>query len=245
MHSPKEPTPPSQPDSNIEELLRGQAWRSLTPNIYVPGHDLLPRELDGPKVGSLIDVISGDSGLSAFVQGNSVDSVSSQIPQSLTIADVGRLSFVGAGEAKLCYRLEHDGKKMAVILGGYDESLGAQIPADSKLTKIARNPTQTLFEYSDLRTYAVIPLGGVRALKLQEFGETSESASTSSFGLRTLKAIGARRSAQHYITRTLPQAVTAAGSLTRAELQKPQHYLTKPGTGTVAIIDIPVVVQTG
>jgi hypothetical protein len=241
--------PPNPGDTNAVptaftlETLRtsidSEKWRSLGPNLYSPGHDLLPQELDTDQVNSLVEAILKDPILASIHIDRNAEEVAAEVSREpIDLDEVGTLTFVGGGEAKVCYCLERDGKKMAVILQGYEDKLGIQIPDDPCLTEINTTPTSRIWEYSDLRTYAMLPLVGDRAIKLQEFGESPRRGYMSV--LRSLTGTLARRSAADYIAQHLPNARLGPNTNTAIELQQPDHLLTKPGHKRGVIIDVPV-----
>jgi len=147
---------------------------------------------------------------------------------------VGVLSKVGSGESKLCYALtKADGRKMAVILGGYRTSL--HVPDDPRLSMVSDSDTQVVWEYSDLKAYAMLPMSSHFGIKLQEFGE-ERTRSQAVLGTSVL----ARRRARRYID-ALPASFRPEDKAAAVkELNHPRHYLAKPGFMMPVVIDIPV-----
>lgn len=224
---------------DLRATIDSEKWRSLGPNLYSPGHDLLPQELDADQVSSLVEAILKDPILASIHTDRNAEEVAAEVSREpIDLGKAGTLTFVGGGEAKVCYCLERDGKKMAVILQGYNDKLGIQIPDDPCLTEIDRTPVSQVWEYSGLRTYSMLPLVGNRAIKLQEFGEPPQKSYMSVIG--SLVGAFARRSATNYIAQHLPSARLGPNTNTAIELQQPDHFLTKPGHKRGVIIDVPV-----
>jgi hypothetical protein len=224
----------------LRATIDSEKWRALGPNLYSPGHDLLPQELSADQITTLVETLLEDPVLSGIhIDGRNAEKVAAEVSKEpIDLGEAGTLTFVGGGEAKVCYCLEQDGKKMAVILQGYKSDLGIQIPDDPCLTEVGGSPTLKAWEYSGLRTYAMLPLTGDRAVKLQEFGEPPQNGYMSV--LNNLTGAFTRRTATNYIAQHLPNARLGPKTLTAAELQQPDHLLTKPGHRRGVIIDVPV-----
>lgn len=225
---------------NTQEMLRAtlesEDWRTLTPNLPSPGHDLLPQELSQAQLSRIIDAVK-DLSLPPDPEFKAATE-----PVVFDFGEAGTLTLVNHGESKLCFQLERDGRKMAIITQGYQSKLGMQIPNDPYLTKIATTPTETLWEYSSLRTYAVLPLPDNKALRLQEFGEPTGTLLRSVAS--SLRGALSRRAVVNYIAEHIPGAQLGPGTKTANEVQQPRHLLVKPGRSTPAFIDIPVVQRT-
>jgi hypothetical protein len=227
----------SDPSENIQEMLKttleSDEWRALSPNLPSPGHDLLPQEVGQEQLGLIIDAVK-DLPLPADSKGEITE-------RTIDLGEAGTLAFVGHGESKLCFQLEKGGKKMAVIVQGYQSQLGAQIPQDPHLTKITDTLNGAVWEYSGLRTYAMLPLPDNKAVRLQEFGEPTGG------GLRSvassLRGALSRRTVTNYIAEHVPGAKLGQGTNTDLELQQSRHLLTKPGHSKPVFIDIPVMQQ--
>lgn len=228
----------SDPSENIQEVLKfaleNEAWHTLTPNLPSPGHDLLPQELNQTQLSLIIDAIK-DLPLPS-------DSDSKISREPIDLGEAGILTFVDHGESKLCFRLEKDGRKMAVIAQGYQSKLGVQIPEDPYLTKITETLNGAVWEYSSLRTYAMLPLPDNKAIRLQEFGEPSTLLGSVAGSLRGALS---RRTVANYIADHVPGAKLGQGTNTDLELRQSRHLLTKPGHSKPVFIDIPVTQQTG
>lgn len=223
----------------LHTTIDSEKWRSLEPNLYSPEHDLLPQELDANQINLLVETILKDPILASIHTDRSAEQVAAEVSREpIDLGEIGALTFVGGGEAKVCYCLEQNGKKMAIVLQGYESNLGIQIPDDPCLTEIAKTPTLRTWEYSGLRTYAMLPLAGDRAVKLQEFGESSQGGYISV--LHSLVSALTRRAAMSYITQHLPNARLGPNTNTAIELQQSDHLLTKPGYKRSVIIDVPV-----
>jgi hypothetical protein len=226
------------PDA-LNATIDNEKWRSLEPNLYSPGHDLLPQELDANQINALVATILKDPVLASIHVDRDAEQVAAEVSKEpIDLGEIGTLTFVGGGEAKVCYCLEQNGRKMAIVLQGYESNLGIQIPDDPCLTEIAKTPTLRTWEYSGLRTYAMLPLVGNRAVKLQEFGESSGGGYMSVFN--SLTSVLTRRSAISYIAQHLPNARLGPHTNTAVELQQSDHVLAKPGHKRNIIIDIPV-----
>jgi hypothetical protein len=223
----------------LQNTIDSESWRALEPNLPSSGHDLLPQELDTGQIASLIEIILKDPILASLHADKSAEQVAAEVSREpIDLGEVGTLTFVGGGEAKVCYCLERDGKKMALVLQGYKSDLGIQIPDDPYLTEINEAPNLRTWEYSGLRTYAMIPLADDRAIKLQEFGEPTQS--NYALLLNSLTGASTRRGATNYITRHLPGARMGPNTNTAIELQQPNHLLSKPGHRRRVVIDVPV-----
>lgn len=228
----------SDPSENIQEMLKStlesEEWHTLMPNLPSPGHDLLPQELSQSQLSLVIDAVK-DLPLPS-------DSESEISREPIDLGEAGILTFVDHGESKLCFRLEKDGRQMAVITQGYQSKLGAQIPKDPHLTKITDTLNGAVWEYSSLRTYAMLPLPDNKAIRLQEFGEPPANILGSVAG--SLRGALSRRTVANYIAKHVPGAKLGQGTNTDLELRQSRHLLTKPGHNSPVFIDIPILQQT-
>lgn len=228
------PAQDSDPSEDIHEVLKStlesEEWRNLTPNLPSPGHDLLPQELSHDQLNLIADAVR-NLPLPSQPEFKGSD-------EPIDLSEGGTLTPVGHGESKLCFQLEKDGRKMAIIVQGYQSSLGAQIPTDPHLTQITNLPNRAVWEYSTLRTYAMLPLPNDKAIRLQEFGEPTGNSLKSIAS--SLRGALSRRTVTNYIAEHLPGAQVGKDTNTQKELQQSRHLLTKPGHGTPVFIDIPV-----
>jgi hypothetical protein len=228
----------SDPSENIQEMLKStlesEEWHALTPNLPSPGHDLLPQELNQDHLSLVIDAVKN------LPLPSESDSKISKEP--IELGEAGMLTFVDNGESKLCFRLEKGGRKMAVIAQGYQSKLGVQIPEDPYLTKITDTLNGAVWEYSSLRTYAMLPLPDNKAIRLQEFGEPASTVLGSVAS--SLRGALSRRTVANYISEHVPDVKLGQGTNTDLELRQPRHLLTKPGHNKPVFIDIPVLQQT-
>lgn len=235
-----ETAPTAYTPEALRAVIDNEKWRSLGPNLYSPGHDLLPQELSADQVDTLVATILKEINFTdTYVEKNAEQIAEEVSREPINLGEIGVLTFVGGGEAKICYCLERDGRKMALLFQGYKSDIGIQIPDDPHLTKVNEVPAQRVWEYSDLRTYAMLPLAHDRAIKLQEFGEPPNNSYMSV--LNSLTGVIARRAATSYIAQHLPNTQLGPGTNTSNELRQPDHLLNKPGHKRSVIIDVPVV----
>lgn len=226
------------PAEKIQEMLKStlesEEWRALTPNLPSANHDLLPQELNQDQLGVIINAMNNLP--------RPVDRGFKMPEDPIDLGETGILAPIGHGESKLCYCLERGEKKIAIILQGYQSELGVQIPQDPYLTKIASVPANTIWEYSSLRTYAMLPLSHDKALRLQEFAEPAGNGLKSIAS--SLRGALNRRTVTNYIAEHLPGAELGKGTRADLEIQQSRHLLTKPGYTTPVFIDIPVTQRT-
>lgn len=221
--------------ADFENIVTSELWQNLSPNAPSP-NDLLPKELNAAQLAMIGNTFLEPS----FATDPGLWSGLGDLPADREIAGVGALEKVGSGETKACYRLTTEqGKKMAVLLMNYGNTLGLYTPEDPKLSQVSESPTRRLWEYSDLRTYLYIPLGDGRTVKLQEFGEeefTSGQSMTPGLlwiaGRRALKNIASRQ-----------KSFIQLDTHTKPELSHARHYLRKDGQFMPVVIDLPVVEQ--
>ena len=208
------------PRNQIDSLFRTPAWQSLAPN-FPNADDLDPQKLQPSTLCGIGDVAHSLADLS-----------------SATIqTDVGDFFRIGgSSEAKLAsFRVLHNLGSIVVHVLPYAVD-SAFVPQSRNLVPISVTPTQKLFEYSDPRTYAVVPWGDGTSVVFQEDGGIFSkrvyvpgmAAASRNRAYRNIKRAG--------ITLTDPDRKKAA-----AEIAHPRHFLCKPGYIIPLIVDIPVV----
>lgn len=158
--------------AELREKMNGEQWQNLTPNNHSPEHDLLPQEIQPEQIEAVVGAIIGDPYLGDFQVGfKEAGELARDAFKTKDLGPAGRLDFVDHGEAKICYSLTRDGRKMAVVLQSYDQK-AIDIPEGPRLTRVNTTLKEDVLEYSDLRTYGMFPVAGGKAVvKLQEFGE--------------------------------------------------------------------------
>ncbi len=159
----------SNHDQKLDEIVKTQQWHDLCPN-HQSSDALLPKDLTGEHIKKIASSIATKEVLNA-TPGQRI-AVSEK---HIDLGDGLTLDVVGGGESKVCYALtDNEGKKMAVLLQGYQEDLGINIPDDPKLAKVSEDMKYELYEYSDLRKYLSYPVDRTSAIVLQEYGESAD-----------------------------------------------------------------------
>lgn len=209
----------------------------IQPNRFNPS-DLLPGFFDAEQLAQIVDVFSHDERLRtrrAEVTNPERVAMTYDLPGIGTLDRMGRTEYKGH---KICYRLTTPGgKQMAILVAGYDISLGMQVPQHDRLRVVSVSPTRRLLEYSDARTYFMAPISARTAVVLQEWGGESLESSRHlvPLGLATVSRLLARRRIS-----SIPNRDPRGAADTRQELMHARNTLLKPGH-LPAIIDVPVV----
>lgn len=140
--------------------------------------------------------------------------------------------FTGYAEQKSSFRLHNRLGTMIVHVLPFPIEKPT-IPASQHLTRVFSNPTQTLFEYSDPRTYLTLPWSETTSLSFQEDGGAAHFA----FGAAILSRLRAEHTIKNF------GIILSGADLERAriEMGHPRHHLRKAGHFLPLLIDIPVV----
>lgn len=214
-------------DVALERVTESIEWADLLPN-YESSNALLPKDIEAKQIQEIASAISTKEILDA----NPWDR-KTLAEKHFELSDGSTLDFVGGGEAKVCYVLEKNGKKMAVLISGYQEDLGVTIPSDPKLSVIKRTTGDELCEYSDLRRYISFPVSPTVAVVLQEYGGNANSKAERNYKTASLTAAVARRRANRYIK-------DRGYTCDSIELRHDRHYLYNNGGNNIpAVIDVP------
>ncbi len=213
------------------DIVSSAEWNALNPN-FPSEKALLPRDLQTDQVTALIAAVADEDILSATSwERAKIAFDEKEIPH------VGKLEKIGGGEGKVCYALTtSDGKEMAVLIRGYAASLGSLVPEDPRMIKIKETTDASMWEYSDLRTYALFPATQTLAVQLQEFGGRNV---TQDLGYASTRGDVdyARGKARAYVA-----AKGSRFTMDQQELSHPRHALFNQGEiRPPAIIDIPVI----
>lgn len=214
---------PQPPPFDVEALVASERWRALQPNRLTES-DALPADL-GPNVAAIVDAAAGHAAADAT--------------EPVMVGD-GRLTPMTSGmaERKVPYTYTTaDGKRVAVLVLPYTPPDGGGIHEDPNLTLVSDGPTRRVWEYSDLRTYATVPLPDGRSVRFQEHGGTTASDSMPG-RIPGLAGIARHRALRRI--RAIP-GVVGIDESTAPELRHGRHVLRKPGHFMPAVIDIPVV----
>lgn len=225
---------------DLERALNSPLWRHMAPNLPVQ-NDLEPATLDAAQIEDLVTAM-----LHPYIGGASPGlkegaAAWDAAPQVLNAAG-GQLEKVGRGDSRACYKYtDHQGQSMAVILGGYQGSLGLDVPSLRHLTALGHGSTESLWSYSDLRTYLVLPVDYYRAVFLQEWGGAPEPTTRGGHLFAGL----AMRAARRRLWSELVRMQLADPEQIVSELKNPRRYVYKSGRLRAALIDIPIAEHVG
>lgn len=204
----------------IDSVLTTKQWQSLRPNFPAIS-DLLPQHLNADviqDIGKIVSVMASDN------------------VKTPLIAPFGSLTpFTDYAEQKSSYRLHNRLGTMIVHVLPFP-SEEPSMSTSPYLTRILQNPAQTLFEYSDPRTYLTLPLSDETSLSFQEDGGTAHFT----FGLATLSRLRAERNIHNFGIRLSGVDLERA----RNEMAHTRHHLRKPGYLAPLLIDVPVLSRT-
>jgi hypothetical protein len=221
--------------SQVEALGDSLDWSQLTPNAP-SATDLLPAEVSGKDLATIYDVITAMPGFSGGALDDKTEILRHHANELIDLGDVGQLSFVDAGQAKAFWRWTRHGKSMALGIefdSNYVSREGrVSTPSDPNIVPMGAKQYERYSEYSDLRTYARVPVGD-HVIRFQEFGE----ALSSSEALDRSRIEEARVRTRENILRVAPSADIA---FSNDELQHERHYLKKEGYDGLFAIDIPI-----
>ncbi len=224
----------------LEEMLAGPAWEALTANAPTT-EDVVPQALTAEHIGRLVDSMLDPAIVGPVTGGEENQDDWARAPISIAVPELGTLERIGYGESRICYKLTtNEGRALAVLLGTYSATEGLHIPEDPRLTPVAQNLIERVLTYSDLRTYACLPLSdGYNAVFLQEFGGYQSPTGRWSRMLAGASMAAARQRMQEHVAGLSEGRVTVGQS----ELVHSRHYLFKPGESRAALIDVPVTVR--
>jgi len=221
-----------QNKSNLSDIVQSEAWLNIAPNYPTASDALSPHDVTSEQLSSLITALSDPDIINAMPWDRGEKAF-----QTKVIPELGEIEKIGSGEQKVCYRLTtQDGKHMAVLLRGYDQSLGVQIPDDPKMIRIKSRDDRDLWEYSDLRTYLLYPIAHSLAVQLQEFGGMNEDRVEFSYNEEPGVIKFVKGKAAAYV-----QGKGHGFAIDKHELSHPKHFLFNQGRSKPpALIDIPV-----
>lgn len=229
--------------TNLTELIGSDKWQHLTPNYPSPTA-LLPKELHVEQIEQLVNSIANPTTMKTLREGD-IEQEAKKARDRIEIPGIGVLEKLIPGEAGIPYVLTVDsGKKLMLKLEYYSPSLGVQSPEDPKMYKRANEGGgEVLWQYSDLRTYLMIPVEGTKyAVKFQEYGGENNTKDHFRYGksLLALPRISHTRKRAKQDIRS--RGFDPSHRITQGELNKPKHYLFNRGVDHApAVIDIPVV----
>lgn len=218
----------------VADIVASESWQQLAPN-FPSENALLPRDLQTEQVQALIEAVAKPE----LTRATSWERANVAFEEK-AVAGVGRLEKVGAGEGKVCYVITTPaGAQMAVLLRGYAQDLGNVVPEDQKMIKIKETPERAMWEYSDLRTYALFPVTPTLAVQFQEFGGRDVTQEFPHDAAPGDVRFSQGRAAAYVHARGRSFTVD------RQELSHPRHALFNQGTNRPpAIIDVPVIEHT-
>jgi len=220
----------------LERAMHANAWLEAQPNRPHP-QDLPPQFFSIEGVERVVEAMLDPAISRVLSSGRNSQQAWNEAPKTLQPGpQLGTLTKVAHGETRVCYRLDHELGKMAVLFGMYDAEVGVQTPADHRMTLLSRSTSRRLWTYSDLRTYLVLPVGRYTGVFFQEWGgDTHPSGAPGAL----LAGVG-RRLAMANAQRNLAGIDNTMAALTKLELRERRHALYKPGNIVPAIIDVPV-----
>lgn len=226
---------------DLGRLLQSEAWRALTPNFSTVV-DLDPSDLDPEIVEEVVDAML-DPGISMRTGNRQYREYLWQDSSSvIELPNRGELRRAPThGESQIEYTLDLEGKVMTVVYGAYRGRPEPQIPLHPHLTPQEEGWSRRLWQYSDPRTYLLLPTSHNTCVSFQEWGGTNDPMDMS-LGISPRQQRIARQAAHSRALGVIAHVGldNANPEATQAELLRPGNYYFKSSYLTALARHIPI-----